>query len=224
MKHDEALRDLLALLPVSTEAKTVLVRRMSGSGRHYHGLDHLALLWRRHRRFGVGAPPHGTEANRLVACAIAYHDAFYDPRRDDNEVESARLWRQAADGAGLTDRQVAWVAGTIEATADHLGAGSGTANGTDALRLWVLDLDLTPLGETPERFAHNTEKLRAEFTHLDEASWRQGRRVFLAGLRRHARLYRTPALACFEAPARANIARELARLGEHDPPPREGGS
>ncbi len=207
----EDFADLLARLPVSAATREVLAARMTAPGRHYHGAGHLAVLWARHRSFGAAAGLGDAATGRLIACAIAYHDAVYDATRRDNEARSAALWRAAAGEAGLPEGEVEWVAGTILATADHLGYRPAPGEPGEAARLWMLDLDLTPLGEAPEDFARNTALLRKEYRHLDEASWEAGRRVFLAGLRAWPRLYRTPVLAAaFEAAARRNIARELA--------------
>ncbi len=203
--------DLLAHLPVPEAAREALTRRMAGPGRHYHGVGHLALLWARYREYGPAAGLGDAATARRMACAIAWHDAVYEPQRRDNEARSAALWREAAGEAGLAVEEVEWVAGTILATADHLGYRAGPVDGA---RVLMLDLDLTPLGEAPEVFDRNTALLRAEYVHLDEASWRAGRRAFLAGLREVAGLYRTPVIAAaFEAQARRNIERAVAEDG-----------
>jgi len=79
-------------------------------------------------------------------------------------------------------------------------------------RLWVLDLDLSPLGAETAISTINTAEIRAEYAHLDDATWVTGRRAFMRSLSRHPALFRTPVLsAAFEARARSNVARELAR-------------
>jgi predicted metal-dependent HD superfamily phosphohydrolase len=76
--------------------------------------------------------------------------------------------------------------------------------------VWVLDLDLTPLGEADGDFDRNTELLRLEVPHLTEAQYDAGRLGFLRKLSDAPRVYRTPTLAAqFEAQARANFARQL---------------
>ena len=96
----------------------------------------------------------------MIACAIAFHDAIYDPQRRDNEARSATLWRSAEPA--LAPWEIDWVAGTILATADHLGAQPDPGMAEDAwrARLWMLDLDLTPLGGSWDAFDANTSKLR----------------------------------------------------------------
>lgn len=190
-------------------ARNEVLRLMSAPERHYHGLGHIGLLWSRHRNFSRSSAFAEPEPSRLIACAVAFHDAVYDPMRSDNETRSAALWRQSAP-ADLSPAQVAWVSATIEATADHLAC---TEAGTEAarLRLWMLDLDLTPLGERPTVFARNSKALRREFAGLEEAEWQRRRVGFLGILQAAPQIYRSaPLAAAFEQQARQNIAAVLA--------------
>jgi predicted metal-dependent HD superfamily phosphohydrolase len=203
-----ALHDLLSTAALSATVRNIVLRQMATSRRHYHGLMHLATLWTRHGRFGTGTPFVAPAATRLIACAIAFHDAVYDATRRDNEHRSALLWLRYAP-ADLCAADVDWVGSTIEATADHL-ATHDAATQRDRLRLWLLDLDLTPLGEPCELFARNTRRLRAEYRHLPEADWQTGRLAFLRKLQAAPCLFRSaPLAAAFEQQARRNIAREL---------------
>ncbi len=211
MSQDALIADLFSHVPVSAEARASVIALMSGPDRHYHDIGHLATLWGRHCLLGAGQAVAAPPWHRLIACAIAFHDAVYDPIRRDNEVRSAALWRASA-GGDIEPWETDWVAGTILATADHLGAMPEADMAPDAwnARLWMLDLDLTPLGEAEDIFTVNTRELRKEYAHLDDAAWASGRRGFLRGLARRAVIYRTPAIAAaFDAQTRANLAREL---------------
>ena len=207
----DGLEMLLQRVPVRSEVRRDLRRRLTSPDRRYHGAWHVALLWDRHLSFRAGLPAPAEPWDTLIACAIAFHDAVYDPRRSDNEAASAALWRDA--DAIIGAEGTAWVAGTIEATADHLGARPepGMTEEAWAARCWMLDLDLTPIGEAPAEFAANSARLRAEFAHLEETEWQRRRIGFLRRLASAPRLYRSAALAgAFEATARGNIVRELA--------------
>jgi hypothetical protein len=48
-----------------------LLERLAEPGRHYHGAAHVALLWRRHRRFGAGSFLVRSPWDQMIACAIA---------------------------------------------------------------------------------------------------------------------------------------------------------
>jgi predicted metal-dependent HD superfamily phosphohydrolase len=203
--------ELLRRLPVAEAVRADLRRRLCDPARAYHGRAHVALLWRRHRRFGRGLPVTAEPWDTRLACAIAFHDAVWKPGGRDNEAASAALWRHA--GAALDRAGIDWVADTILATADHLGATQppGLAAAAWQARLWMLDLDLTPLGEPPHRFAANASSLRREAAHLPVADYEAGRLGFLAHLAAAPALYRSARLArAFAAQARANLARELA--------------
>jgi predicted metal-dependent HD superfamily phosphohydrolase len=211
-------KDLTGLLAVLRPAPSVLTdlrRRMTAPGRLYHGPEHLGLLWARHRRLGRGSAVGAPGLRRLVAAAIAFHDLVLVPGRPDNEAQSARLWRQAARrGAGFTRAEVDWVAGTILATRDHLALPVGRSR-LDLLRAWVIDLDLSPLGEAPGRFRRNTDHLRREAARCagwpDPAGFERGRIGFLQRLAQAPTLYHCRRIRrAFEPSARANIARALA--------------
>jgi predicted metal-dependent HD superfamily phosphohydrolase len=215
MTSDEDRRDfdaLLAHVPLSDRAKSELAAMMESDERHYHGVNHLALLWRRHRLHGAAEGLTAPEVETLIACAIAYHDCVYERGRRDNEARSAEVWMRASAGAPLAEEDRNWVADTIRATADHLAypAPAPAASLRERARAWVLDLDLTPLGETDADFDRNTELLRLEVPHLTDAQYDAGRLAFLRRLSDAPRVYRTPTLAArFEAQARANFARQL---------------
>jgi predicted metal-dependent HD superfamily phosphohydrolase len=209
------LRPILDLVPVDDAAKSELCRLMEGPGRFYHGVDHLTLLWRRHRRHSAKAGLNLPEIDRLIACAIAFHDAIQDEPRE-NEARSAEFWLAATKDSPITSEDRDWVAETILATANHLGYAQKIFRADDKLpmreraRLWMLDLDLTPLGEKPAQFDANTERLRAESAHLAPEDFERGRLAFLRRFESAAQIYRSPVLAsAFEASARRNIARQL---------------
>ena len=208
------LDELLALVPVAAAAKNDLRARLAAPDRHYHGTAHVVLLWRRHLRYGAGLAVRDEPWNTWLACAIAYHDAIYDAARRDNEAASAALWRAAAPS--FPDAGIAWVADTILATSNHLAAAPepGMAASAWAARAWMLDLDLTPLGELPDAFDANTAALRLEYGHLSDDAWASGRQAFLRGISAAPRLFRSAVLHdAFEARARANFARERASGG-----------
>lgn len=199
-----ALHDLVLTAALPAHVQHNLLRQMGSPHRHYHGLRHLAALWMRHKRYGVGTPFVSRRLSRLIACAILFHDAVYDPTRADNEARSAGLWEKSAP-ADLPRRDVAWVAKTIRATENHL-APQPARTLRQRARRWMLDLDLTPLGDQPVLFARNTRALRFEYRHLAEAEWRRQRTAFLRKLRKAPDLYRShPIAVAFAARARRNL-------------------
>lgn len=204
---------LLGRLPVPEAYRAELRSLLGGEDRHYHGKAHIARLWQRHLQFGAGLRVADEPWATRIACAIAFHDAVFDAGRIDNETASAALWREA--GASLDKRDVEWVARTIEMTADHLDAqpDPGMAPLAWTARLWVLDLDLTPLGEVPAEFDANTARLRREYARLSDDAWEMQQLRFFSRLAAAPRLFRSAVLMdAFGDMAQTNLHRELAAL------------
>ena len=203
---------LLAALPVADRAKADLERRMGEPWRHYHTMQHLQLLWSRHLEYRGAEAGCGDRLDCLIACAIAYHDAVYIAGAKDNEARSAALWLEVAGGiADFDAADRVWVAETICATAHHLCAAMTDLTVRHAHdRQWVLDLDLTPLGEAPEVFDANMALLAAEMPHESSDSQKASLSAAIEKFSAARPLYRSaPIAAAFEKTARANFQRHL---------------
>ena len=73
-------------------------------------------------------------------------------------------------------------------------------------RLWVLDLDLTPLGEKPGVFARNTRLLRSEAADMTDSQWKEALKKFYQRFLDAPHIYRFTELAeIFESQARRNL-------------------
>ncbi|NML17704.1 HD domain-containing protein [Azohydromonas caseinilytica] len=174
-------------------------------GRHYHTLQHLretvALL-----EPALPLAWHPAE----VEVALWFHDAVYDPRAGDNEARSAEWAREALGAAGVDAVVGGRVAALILATRHE------ALPATPDARL-LLDADLAILGATPARFDEYERQVRQEYAWVPEERFRTGRRALLQRLLERPALYATDHFRQrFEAPARANLARSLARLAGSD--------
>lgn len=179
-----------------------LVRAHGEPHRHYHTLQHL-------RECLAYAEAAASLARRPeeVALALWFHDAVYDPRRDDNEARSADWARASVLAAGCETAVADRVQALVLATATHEAAGD------DPDTHLLLDIDLAILGAAPERFDQYEQQVRAEYAHVPDPDFRAGRARLLAGLQARPRLYATPAFHdALEARARSNLARSLAAL------------
>lgn len=179
-----------------------LVRAWGEPQRHYHTLQHL-----RECLAHFDAASSLARRPEEVELALWFHDAVYDPRRQDNEERSA-AWAASGIAAAGGDAAVAErVAGLVLATASH----EAPPGDPDAALL--LDVDLAILGAAPARFDEYERQVRAEYAHVPEAAFRAGRARVLAGFLARPRLYATqPFHDALDAPARANIGRSLAAL------------
>ena len=193
-------RELGATAP-DTALFNTLIARYSEKHRHYHTLQHLRECLEQFDAVRTMA-----QRPAVLARARWFHDAVYEPQRHDNEALSAAWARDAVLQAGLSAEVAQRIHALIMDTL-HLQAPAEP----DA-RLLV-DVDLSILGADPARFDESDAQIRAEFAHVPEAEFRQGRRRVLNGFLARPRLYNTERFyqAC-ELQARANLQRSLARL------------
>ena len=206
--------DLLESWPIGDVAlRDRLLAAYDDPGRGYHDLRHLTevvdniqLLRGELPRPPVEAamwpPPH----QHAVLLAAWFHDAVYD-RAGDLEERSAVLAEAELRATGCRDDLVAEVARLVRLTASHRPA---QGDGRGAV---LCDADLAILAADDERYAEYVAGVRAEYAHLDDATFRAGRAAVLADLASSPTLFHTATgRRLWEQRARDNLARELASL------------
>jgi predicted metal-dependent HD superfamily phosphohydrolase len=179
-----------------------LVACWSEKHRHYHTLQHLRECF---EQFDAARADAARPAE--IAIAIWFHDAFYDPTRDDNEERSAEWARDAAVDAGIAQA-------TAQRLYDLVLATKHETMPDDADTKLLVDIDLSILGSLPDRFDESDGQVRREYAHVPEPEWKVGRKRVLRGFLDRPRLYGTERFyAALETRARENLGRALARLG-----------
>ena len=170
--------------------------------RHYHTLQHLRECL-----------AHFEAASMLarrpaeVELAIWFHDAVYDPTRDDNEARSADWARDSVRAAGCAPEVADRLHGLVMATKTHVVAGE------DPDTRLLLDIDLAILGSATARFDEYEQQVRREYAHVPDDDWRAGRAKVLQSFLARPRIYATDAYRdALEARARENLARSIAAL------------
>lgn len=180
--------------PGPDELRDELLFRWSEPHRRYHDRRHLSEV--------LAALPDA--APEAVVLAAWYHDAVYDPTRDDNEAASALLAREHLS-AQLPASTVSEVERLVLMTRTH--------EPTDPDGAMLSDADLAVLGASAQRYDTYARDVRAEYAHVDD--FRQSRAHVLEGLLARSPLYRTEfGRRRWEQQARANLSRELAALGD----------
>ncbi|MFJ8213959.1 hypothetical protein [Streptomyces sp. NPDC096033] len=176
--------------------------------RRYHTTAHLADVL---ARIDVLAA-HAADPT-AVELAAWFHDAVYRPDRSENEERSAALAERALPELGVGPARTAEVARLVRLTVTHDPA-PGDTNG-EAL----CDADLAVLAGDPDNpddpaaYAAYAAAVRAEYAFVPDEAFRAGRAAVLRQLLALPRLFRTPyGAAHWEAPARRNLATELATL------------
>lgn len=178
-----------------------VLARWSEPQRAYHTLQHLrealTLLdeWRR-----------GEEWPATVALALFFHDLVYDPRRADNEDMSALVAREMLAPLQLPQAQIEAIVRLIDITR-HAARPL-----TEDEKLMV-DIDLSILGASPERYAQYCAQVRQEYAHVPEALFTRGRLALLEAFLHAPALFHTArARAAFGAAAARNLTQEVAQL------------
>ena len=183
-------------LPGLEDVRDRLLAAYADPRRGYHDTRHLSeVLDRVDELLGAGA-----HADRLVVVLAAwFHDAVYEGTPDDEE-RSAQWAEQA-----LPEPTASAVARLVRMTATHTP--------TDAEGAVLSDADLAILASPQERYDEYAAAVREEYAHVPDEAFRAGRAAVLRDLAAKEHLFHTAhARAQWEAPARANLSSELARL------------
>lgn len=177
-----------------------LLARYAEPHRHYHTTDHLAAVLDLVEELAAE-----TADADVVRLAAWFHDAVYDPRRDDNEERSATLAARMLADTTLEPARAARVADLVRMTKTH--------DPSDADGRVLCDADLAILAAGPDAYAAYTAAVRAEYSFVPDEYFTLGRAAVLEQLLALPSLFHTPAArARFDAPARANLQGELSAL------------
>lgn len=185
------------------ETKARLIAAYGEPQRRYHDMTHIADCLAQLRMAEGLTGPERT----LLAYAIWWHDAVYDPTRSDNEGQSAEMARRDLAALGEPAGTIENVARLIELTKGHqVEAG-------DRLGALLVSIDLSILGREPAAYAAYAAAVREEYGHVPDALFRPGRAAVLAQLLAAQPLYPDAGYRHrFETQARRNMETEQAAL------------
>jgi predicted metal-dependent HD superfamily phosphohydrolase len=188
----------------------------SESCRFYHSLVHIYDLYSKFECFKTQFP---AESHVIVLLTIFYHDIVYDATSKMNEDYSAALFRERFQSV-LSENVVSVVTTYILATKNHTEAA---ATSQDLVLKLFLDLDLSILGSSRERYARYAHEIRLEYKHYENNDYRRGRSLVLKhflniegdGNSSSPRLFATDLFHdLWESSARGNIMWELDELAD----------
>ena len=181
-----------------------LVTQYAQPWRAYHNVYHVERMFRIWQEVAPTVPvidPIG------LALAIWFHDAVYDPKRRDNEEQSADEAESQLARIGVDTAQIASIRRMILATAAH------KADDRNSDMALLLDLDLEILGAEPAEYDAYAHAIRQEYDFVSDQDYRMGRTQVLKHFLERPRIYLTdPMFARYEAPARRNMEREISAI------------
>jgi predicted metal-dependent HD superfamily phosphohydrolase len=191
---------------VTPQIETSLKNLHDAPGRHYHVWNHplsMRSLAFRHSRL--------ISDMQSVLAMIAFHDAVYESRRNDNEERSADLAREML-ASTVPPFQLDFIVAGILATKRHLIPDGLSASQRGDVA-FLLDADLSILGAAEEAFDSFDTNVRLEYGWVDDAAWRSGRAAVMRTFLVRPSIYLTDTFKdAFEARARSNIERLLHQL------------
>jgi predicted metal-dependent HD superfamily phosphohydrolase len=171
--------------------------RYEEAHRHYHTLAHIAACLTE-----LGQTQVDDESRNRIELAIWFHDAVYDVPAKNNEVRSAEFFKKIATEHGVEPTLTEDVIQMIKATAKH---EIPPHCDTYAMRL-LLDIDLSILGATPERFQEYNENIRQEYASVPNLIYVMKRKQALRRFLDRPNLFFTPEFCQrYEQQARTNI-------------------
>ena len=172
--------------------------------RTYHNWEHIRACQRELRHFPLGSLPKNIDFGSLVL-ALNFHDAIYDPRRNDNEEKSAKLFVKLF-GHMVSARRRNKIVALIMATKHD------RAPKTFEEKL-ICDIDLAIFGQPRPVFDAYEKAIRKEYAWVPIKDFRAGRAAVLKHFLAQPSIYRlTYFKRCYEKAARANLKRSLKAL------------
>jgi predicted metal-dependent HD superfamily phosphohydrolase len=180
---------------------TSLLSRYTSPGRHYHDINHIENSLKELDRVR-----NLTEDPGMIELAIWFHDAVYDPERDDNEEKSAEYAQKTLSEIGLPWERLRRVSEMIKATNHRHDVEH---KDTELL----LDIDLSILGKPEKNYTDYTEKIRREYSHLPMKKYAINRINFLEQMLDLKSIYHTSYFRKkYEQAARRNLRQEIETL------------
>lgn len=178
-----------------------LVSRYSEPHRHYHNLRHIAECLSE-----FDAARDLAREPVAVELAIWFHGVVYDTHAGDNEDRSAEVAKQRIEeGGGKTELSKS-VAALVRATKAH-----DPSLHPDAPLL--VDVDLSILGQSKERFEEYEMQIRREYEWVPEATFAEKRAEILERFLGRQRIYSTELFfSKYESRARANLLDSVRKL------------
>ena len=178
-----------------------LVNRYSEPHRAYHTLAHIGHCLDEFEQVRDIA----TNLN-AIELALWYHDAIYNTRAKDNEERSAELAAKIVRDTSLSNSFGQSVVNLIIAT-------KHSESPTDLDTQLIIDIDLSILGQSEEKFDEYESQIRKEYEWVSKDAFAAERSTILQSFLDRPTIYSTQFFRNkYEIQARLNIAKSIACL------------
>lgn len=194
---------LLQNLPANSQLGEVifvdLVNAYSHPARHYHNLEHIQHLLALSEKVR-------DISDRFVVLQFSawFHDYIYDSQAKDNEIKSAVYAEKMLNALNVSPDIIQLVKQIILSTQKHKPLINSIDN------LIFLDLDLSILGVSTNKYLKYTQAIRKEYSWLSDRDYQKGRKQVLINFLARERVYYTDYFyQQLEVQARSNLKSEI---------------
>ena len=179
-----------------------IIRNYSNKSRYYHNLSHIDSLLKQANQF-----KDIIQDFDALLFAIWYHDIIYKATSKENELKSAQLMVDRLKHTQFELSRIEKCKQMILSTKTHL-----VPNNEIDIQ-YLLDFDLSILGESEETYQDYCQAIRREFKIYPTFMYNQGRRKALQKFLARERIYYTEVyFNQYETRARQNIEKEIRTL------------
>jgi len=170
----------------------------SKEDRHYHNLNHLENMFEQ-----LNFVSEKVENLNLISFSIFYHDIIYDATKPDNEEQSAILAAERLKQLGLNNEEIEICCAQILATKGHTQSEFDDAN-------YLIDIDLSILGMSNEKYTNYTQQIRSEYIVYPQSQYAIGRKFVIEKFLSLNKIFKTDFFFDkYEKQARINLKNEL---------------
>jgi len=178
-----------------------LIDKYAEKHRHYHTLNHIAACLE-----ALDQVAHFISDKFCIETALWFHDAIYNPIRNDNERLSAKYARSFLSKISLAQPEIQKIASLVELT-------KHPSNPVTDDEKYLIDIDLMILGADNELYDTYENLIRSEYSFVPNFLYRQGRKKLLETFLNNNRIYQTSYFfENYEMSARSNLERTLKKL------------
>ena len=163
---------------VSQTLLNTLITAYTEPQRAYHTVQHIAECLAHFQNI-----QSSLNDSIAVETAIWFHDAVYDPKASDNELQSAELMKSVCNEF-LSEQQIEKVYQWIIATQKHQPSDDHDLNS-------LLDIDLAILGSNAERFAEYQQQIQFEYAWVESDVYKVKRKQVLQQFEQMNPIYQT---------------------------------
>lgn len=167
--------------------------------RHYHTLDHIASMIHE-----IKECKDPSINKNMLLFAVWFHDIIYNPKKHDNEQQSAVLAVERLTQLCVPQEMILLIEQLILATANHVVAAFNPELN------FFLDCDLKILGAEPGKYQAYATAIRKEYKHVLSFIYNRERKKVLHRFLESSTIYRTRDFQeRYEQQARMNILNEI---------------